>query len=464
MSEEKVLPFSFFAEIVAAVPAGCITTKEMVLDYISKKMDHTFETVFVQTETVDYPYWRVVTLRGNLPAADMQMQKSKLETEGLTVVTDSRNAQKVQLFIKHLYDLDKIDFNSLFFRWLKERQNNLGFTFKELADGIGKNKKTVSLYMNGESPIKKDVQKEITLYIRNLEEYNGYKWLPLLKFGDLLLEMLSELNLNQQWLAKKIGKRQTDISNYVNGKVPSTAQTQYEILMYLYKDSRFKYGIPEKSSSAFHKLQFLLYGSEGESGMDSELIEEADYFDETESISPLTDYFDSLPEKVQSEIIKHYNAFFEQTEEQIENGVTVMLASYTERVDMMYKFRNMPDDESLKMVYEMEQEAVMTYPCMDDAEEKSYFSAVSDMRTLVTDDEYHTVLKAYNGTSAITKHGQNSDKFEKLIYRHGIMPDAVDELKMKLGFSSYDWYVWSLFLIAKHNEITKEEFDDDVFL
>ena len=32
---------------------------------------------------------------------------------------------------------------------------------------------------------------------------------------------------------------------------------------------------------------------------------------------------------------------------------------------------------------------------------------------------------------------------------------------MKLKFSSYDWYVWSLFLIAKHNDAVKEYFDDE---
>ena len=463
MSKENTLPFSLFAEIVKAVPAGFITTEKAVLKYASQKTCNCFETVSVHTEAVDYPCWRVVARRGNLSADDKQAQKSKLEAEELRVVTDSRNAQKVEKFIEHLYDFEKIDFNRIFLMWLKERHNNLGFTYEEFATDIGKNKKTVSLYMNGESPIKEAVMMEIIRYIKSLEVYNGYKWLPLLKFGDLLLEMLAELHLNQQWLADKIGKRQTDISNYVNGKTPSTAQTQYEILMCLYKESRLEYGIPEKSSFAFQKLQYLLYGSEGESGMDSELMEEAEYFDEPESVTPLTDHFDSLPEKVQSEIIKHYRAFFEQTEEQIENGVTVMLASYTERADMMNKLWNMSDEQRLKMIYEMEQEAVMTYPPSDDAEEISYFAAVADMRTLVTDHEYYAALKACKARPRSSKNDKNRDIFERLVYTYGIMPEAVDELKMKLGFSSYDWYVWSLLLIAKHNDIAKEYLDDDLF-
>ena len=197
--------------------------------------------------------------------------------------------------------------------------------------------------------------------------------------------------------------------------------------------------------------------------MDSELIGETEYFDESESLSPLTDFFCSLPEKVQAEIVKHYKAFFEQTEEQTEYGVTVMLASYNERADMMYELRNMPDEQRLKMIYEIEQEAVMTFPPSDDAEEVSFFAAVADMRTLVTDREYYAVLKACKARPRSTKNDKNRDIFERLVYTHGIMPDAVDELKMKLGFSSYDWYVWSLLLIAKHNDAFKEYFDDDLF-
>ena len=106
--EETVLPFSAYAEIILAVPAGFITTEKAVLDYASEKTGNAFETVSVQIEAADYPYWRIVTPRGSLSADDKQEQKSKLEAEGLTVVTDKRNAQKVENYKEHLFELNQI--------------------------------------------------------------------------------------------------------------------------------------------------------------------------------------------------------------------------------------------------------------------------------------------------------------------------------------------------------------------
>ena len=106
--EETVLPFSVYAEIIAAVPAGFITTEKAVLDYASEITGNAFETISAQTEAVNYPYWRIVTPRGSLSADDKQEQKSKLEAEGLTVVTDKRNAQKVDNYKEHLYNLNQI--------------------------------------------------------------------------------------------------------------------------------------------------------------------------------------------------------------------------------------------------------------------------------------------------------------------------------------------------------------------
>ena len=118
----------------------------------------------------------------------------------------------------------------------------------------------------------------------------------------------------------------------------------------------------------------------------------------------------------------------------------------------MNRFRNMTDDERSEMVYEFEQNSIMTFPNPNDAEEVSYFSAVSDMRTLVTDDEYHDALKAYREKPRSSEKNKNRYLFEQLICKHGIMPESLDELKMKLTFTGYEWYVWSLFLIYSHND------------
>ncbi len=54
----------------------------------------------------------------------------------------------------------------------------------------------------------------------------------------------------------------------------------------------------------------------------------------------------------------------------------------------MREFRSLNDDERSRLVYMLEQNSVMTYPAPCDEDEKHYFAAVADMRTIVTDKSF----------------------------------------------------------------------------
>ena len=120
----------------------------------------------------------------------------------------------------------------------------------------------------------------------------------------------------------------------------------------------------------------------------------------------------------------------------------------------------MTDDERCKFVYMPEQDSIMTYPEPDDEEETSYFAAVADMRTIVTEKGYFKALGETGDTKHISRESKKRELFECLVRKYEVWDNAVDELKFKLGFSSYERYVWSLLLIARHNDtdINTEEF------
>ena len=343
---------------------------------------------------------------------------------------------------------EETEANKRLIKWLSTKQQELGFTQKELAQAIGVNRKTVSLYLSGESIIKKETELKITEYIKSLKRSGRYLWRRPEKFGDILQNTLANLHLDQQWLAEQLGTDQRTISGYINGDKKTNAHEQFDILKCLYDAAKLEYGTPEEVSAAASKLEQFLFGRKGEFGQNDESF----YYEDAVCHTDLLEYFEGLSPRVQEQILTHCKAFFEQTEKQLEYGVTVILSTYDKRARLMSAFREMTDDERSQLVYDYEQNALMTFPRPDDNEEVSYFGAVADMRTLVTCDEYYEALGADKGASRTSQKDKNRYLFEQLICRHGIMPEALDELKMKLTFTKYEWYVWSLILIFFHND------------
>lgn len=76
---------------------------------------------------------------------------------------------------------------------------------------------------------------------------------------------------------------------------------------------------------------------------------------------------------------------------------------------------------------------------------------------MVTDNEYYDALNSAEESPHYYKSDRNRLLFSRLIYRHGIFPEAIDELKFKLSFTNYEWYLWSLLLISMHNG--EDDFD-----
>lgn len=91
-------------------------------------------------------------------------------------------------------------------------------------------------------------------------------------------------------------------------------------------------------------------------------------------------------------------------------------------------------DERCKFVYMLEQNSVMTYPEPDDEEETSYFAAVADMRTIVTEKGYFKALGETVDTKHISRESKKRELFECLVEKYEVWDNAVDELKFKLGF------------------------------
>ena len=266
--------------------------------------------------------------------------------------------------------------NKRLVKWISAKQQELGFTQKELAEAIGVNRKTIGLYLSGESFIKKDAEVKIIKYIMSLERCGGYLWLPLEKFGGILRNTLADLHLDQQWLAEQLGTDQRTVSGYIVGDKRSNAREQYEILMCLYNAAKLKYGAPEEVMVTASSLEQLLFGEEGEFGQNGESFYHEDAVRSTE----LTEFFDSLSTELQAQILTHYKAFFEQTEKQLEYGVTVLLSTYDERVRLMRDIREMTDDERSQLVYDHEQNSLMTYPRPDDKDGNEHDQQRSSLR------------------------------------------------------------------------------------
>lgn len=339
-------------------------------------------------------------------------------------------------------------------KWLSAEQKRLGFTKKDLAAAIDKDVKTVERYLNGEN--KKtptdEVHNRILNYIASLEKHGNYKWRTPEQFGSLLINIMSELQVTQQQFADMIGKDQRTVSKYTYGDINTSVTEQFDILYCVYKKELEKNRNNENCTA--YDLRHMLFGIDEKEAEILKELSECPYYEEDDDIGnqeDLLDFFDTLGSDLQAQILRHYRAFFEQTEEQVECDVTVMLSSYHDRERLMNAFMYMSEEERSTIIYEYEQNSIMTYPRPDDTEEVIYFSAVADMRSLVFDEEYYDALESMKKKTKPNKSNKNRFLLEQLIHRHGIMRGSLDELKMKLNFSGYDWYVWSLLLIRFHN-------------
>lgn len=329
-----------------------------------------------------------------------------------------------------------------FAEWLQSQRWAFDVTQDELAKAISVNQKTISHYENAE--IRNLPDKEIIDAIRRFfhekaEQLGDYKRFPDDEFAVLLNRLLEEFELSQAKLAKAIGKRQEDISNYISRKAVPDIWTQHKILRYFYRQSMSSTEYSSLHFGTAVHLEYLLYGVESS----------AAYFDEqgvkigdTASVRECIRYILTLPVPLQEFILKHLEAFYDNTLEifHFEYRFDFHFLSYAIEL-----FRQLNEEKRRVIVCELEQDAFMGYPESD--AEHFFFGQITAYRSVMHTNIEH--LKQSDCDSR-NKKGMTAfvTSFEHAVNQFGIGDqDFIEEVTFKLTLTRHEWYVWMLLLI-----------------
>ncbi len=305
-------------------------------------------------------------------------------------------------------------------------------------------------YLHGYNykPLPEEVRAAIRSYIdRRQNGVQGYYIPSPKRFGALLKELLRQSELTEQQLAELIGRDQKTVSQYITGDLAADKEQQYFILYSIYKSVKLEYGTADRHLLTAARLEGMLFGGREQEPVLDEVLDAGEAVS-ADGHRELLEYFSGLPMDMQEKVLSHYRAFFEQTEQQLEDHVTVMIATYSRRVQKMQELMRLSDTQREDTVFALEENAVTSYPMDADWEEICFFDTVTDMRALVTGKDSAPGSRKGRRSRGDT----NIHRFERLIHSLGIMSEGLEELKMKAGFSGYEWYCWMLLLINAHNE------------
>ncbi len=130
-----------------------------------------------------------------------------------------------------------------FIQWLQYRMKEFVITQQELADALGKDKKTIERYLNGESfPKNEQLRQEIIdksyTFVCQKAKFKTYHHIDNATFLQIFRKYFNFLNQNpetqilQREMAKAIGVSQKTISEYVNPHCEAklSAELQYKLL------------------------------------------------------------------------------------------------------------------------------------------------------------------------------------------------------------------------------------------
>lgn len=115
----KVIPMEEYIDLLCKIPKGKIVRGVDIEAYFAKKYNVDLieieDKVFYENPMwEEIPYWRVVATRGFLqefrPLSSKEYQKSKLEQEGLAIISCGTKgiSFKVENYKKYLYDLNSV--------------------------------------------------------------------------------------------------------------------------------------------------------------------------------------------------------------------------------------------------------------------------------------------------------------------------------------------------------------------
>lgn len=359
-------------------------------------------------------------------------------------------------------------------KWLAEQLDELCISQSELASAVGKSQKTISRYVNSENMPNKATRAAIDSFIEEHSVFQGFRHIPSKEFSDILLRLLEEFNISQVELAKKIGKYQKNISNYIYGVEKADTKTQKDILFY-FKSS----GLPYNAISSVHfgtqvQLGFLLDGNNKELAAKYHFGERCAY---SHSIAFLL----SLPTSLQKLILDNISAFVDcyfvenvicYFEEDIslitdislvKNCDGTFLVALTDDRDHFGDYKNcmklfgdLSPHYKKVMRSELEKYARLEVP-RNDQYDLRFYNHILQYYNVIKYSVIHS--KKRNEPFSIKEtEEQDKDKDKHIIALEKFLDigkitedDMIFEIKYKLDFDADDWYLWMLFVMYHRN-------------
>ncbi len=331
-----------------------------------------------------------------------------------------------------------------FAEWLQSQRWKFDVTQTELAKAIKVDQKTISHYENAE--IRNLPDKEIIDAIRRFfhekaEQLGDYTRFADDEFADLLNRLLGEFEMSQAKLAKAIGKRQEDISNYISRKAAPDIWTQHKILRYFYRQSMSSGGVYSTLhfGTAVH-LDYLLHGEESSAAY---FIDEWGVkIGDTACVRECTQYILMLPVPLQDFILKHLEAFYDNTMEYFNFKCKFDFHFLSYAIEL---FRQLDEEKRKTIVCELERDAFMGYPETD--KEHVFFDQITAYRSVI-----HTDIERLKQSDCDSRNKKDKTAFIKIL-EHAVNQfrigdrDFIEEVTFKLTLTKYEWYVWMLLLI-----------------
>lgn len=335
--------------------------------------------------------------------------------------------------------------------WLSKQLDELRISKSDLGKAVGKSPVTVRGYANGVSMPKEKTKAAIAAYIKERSVCNNFNHLPSEKFSLLLRTMLAEFDVTESELAEKIGKYQKNISNYIWEAEKADTETQYHILQFFLALCETNNGrvFSEHAGTYLRLVNLLENGYLDDNEYDLQTLEpEALAPSGTESgekFYPSSDmeYLLSLPAKLQGFIIDHFAAFFD-------NCVPTTWVSYSFDFEMrknyMELFRGLSEQDKKQIVSKLEKCTLLGYPKTDD--EWWFYKQITAYRNVI----YTNLQKLKQDDCFLSEQNKgNYIKAYESVISLAIASDkeVVEEVKYKLTFTRYEWYIWMLFLISE---------------
>lgn len=323
-------------------------------------------------------------------------------------------------------------------QWLGNRLDELHISQNTLAEGIGRTQRTVSRYVNAVNLPDEQTQKQIEDFLENVGcRYNGYRHIPSEEFAELLARLMDEFDITQKLLAKKIGKYQKDISNYLNNTVSTDPKTQHDILHYFFTLCFNGSDISMHHLGTAYRLERMLYE-------DEESYRLPDFLDldfgEMGGLSPAGEFIISLPKAAALLVLDNLSIFCDTYLDLVTDSFG---NSFEMLRDTMELYKDLTPKNKKKVQSILEDECV-GYPRT--VFERQCYDHLTLYRKMVTTDIDKLMQDEARLTSAKERFSCSQIIERELDNQLVGDSGAIEEIAYKLGMSSHEWYIWMLMI------------------